>query len=91
MLPRRCCFGVADRAHREVGSPWGQPTEGHASPYDVYCTGGDGGNTTFVPGIPLDLIPIFGPSGKISFPWDARGLTLNLRTSLSAPRNQVVN
>ena len=29
-------------------------------PYDVYYTGGDGQNTTYLPGVPEILVPIFG-------------------------------
>jgi hypothetical protein len=30
-------------------------------PYDVYYTGGHGGNTTYAPGVPPDLAPFFRP------------------------------
>jgi hypothetical protein len=48
------CVVVLAADHATIANP------GPDGPYDVYYTGGNGGNTTFAPGIPPDLVPIFG-------------------------------
>jgi hypothetical protein len=48
------CVAVLAADHATIANP------GPCGPYDVYYTGGHGNNTTYLPGVPTDLIPIFG-------------------------------
>lgn len=49
------CVAILAADHATIANP------GPDGPYDVYYTGGAGPNTTFLPGVPADLAPIFGP------------------------------
>lgn len=49
------CVAILAADHATIADP------GPDGPYDVYYTGGNGGNTTFAPGVPPELGPFFGP------------------------------
>ena len=48
------CIAILGADHATIANP------GPQGPYDVYYTGGHGKNTTYLPGIPDELIPLFG-------------------------------
>jgi hypothetical protein len=47
------CTAVLAADHATIANP------GPEGPYDVYYTGGHGGNTTYAPGVPADLAELF--------------------------------
>lgn len=49
------CAAILAADHATIASPGPD-----GQPYDVYYTGGNGKNTTYLPGVPSILIPIFG-------------------------------